>query len=198
VVPWALDLLDGKPPVIPEGEYMCWSYSDGPLVLTAAMRSGSSAIHAVLALDDRDDKLGISSGQAWKEWVRLSNWFGLCDNHIITTYSLLAAERGAPEQVPAVREVQLGSAWQDAYSQSFSTAEKELVLALAAAQVPVPEVGGESAEGDVLDFAWPHARVAVLFDTESETARVMADRGWTICPPDAERIAETLNTNGAR
>ncbi|PPJ30640.1 DEAD/DEAH box helicase [Nocardia nova] len=198
VVPWALDLLDGKPPTIPDGEYMCWSYTDGPLVITAAMRSASGPIHAVLALDDRDDELGISNGQAWKDWVRLSNWFGLCDNHMITAYSLLATQRGGPEPTPAVREVQLDSAWQAAYSQSFSTAEKELVRALAAAEVPVPEVGGESEEGEVLDFAWPQARVAVLFDTESEAARLMADRGWTICPPDAERIVEILNTNGAR
>ncbi len=196
VAPWALDLLDGRAPSIPAGNYACWSYSVGPLAITAALRADTKTIHAVLALDDRDEKLEALDGQGWKEWLRLSNWFGLCDNHIITTRSLLAANTEAPKETPTTSAAELNHDYQQAYGDAFSTAERELVLALASAQAPVPVVGGESDDGHALDLAWPQAQVVVLFDTESETAQVMTERGWTICPPDAGRIVEALTTNG--
>ncbi|MBO0852763.1 MAG: DEAD/DEAH box helicase [Nocardia sp.] len=196
VVPWALDLLNGRAPSIPAGDYACWSYSDGPLAITAALRNDQRNIHAVLALDDRDEKLEEREGLAWKEWLRLSNWFGLCDNHMITTRSLLSAAAEVPDMKPAPSAAELSPEWRQAYDEAFSSAEKALVLALAAAQAPVPVIGGESDEGYLLDLAWHQAHVVALFDIESEAAQVMTERGWTVCPADAEQIVETLNTNG--
>lgn len=201
VVPWALDLLDGRTPAIPTGDYACWSYSDGPLAITAAFRPDKKQVHAVLVLDDRDEKLEVLDGQAWKEWLRLSNWFGLCDNHVVSTRSLLGADEkataeAAPTERPEVDPSRWSPEWQQAYADAWSTGEKDLLRALVTARTPVPEIGGESEDGDVLDFAWPHAQVVVLFNTESEIAQAMADRGWTVCPPDPGQIVRTLNTNG--
>ena len=199
VVPWALDLLDGRTPNIPAGEYMCWSYSDGPLAITAAFRPNTKQLFAVLVLDDRGERLEIDGGQAWKEWLRLSNWFGLCANHTVSTRSLLSTDETAvTEVVPSepVEPAELGPEWQQALSDAWSPAEKELLRALATARTPVPEVGGESEDGEVLDFAWPGARVVVLFDTESDTAQAMAHRGWTVCPPEPAQIVRILSTNG--
>ncbi|WP_063065069.1 DEAD/DEAH box helicase [Nocardia violaceofusca] len=198
VVPWALDLLDGRTPSVPDGNYACWSYADGPLAITAALRTDTKTMHAVLALDDRDEKLETLDGQAWKEWLRLSNWFGLCDNHTITTRSLLATDVQIPKEQPALTASALSPQWQQVYGEAFSPAEKELVLALAAAQTPLPVIGGENDDGYVLDIAWPQQRVVMFFDTESETARLMAEDGWTVCPPDPGQIVATLNTNGVK
>ncbi|MFE9579953.1 DEAD/DEAH box helicase [Nocardia sp. NPDC006044] len=196
IAPWALDILDGKKPSVAAGTYACWSYSDGPLAVTAAMRMDTKTITSVLALDDRDEKLEVLDGKAWKEWVRLSNWFGLCDNHFVTTRSLIGTETVSPAPKPDTTGVHLTLEWEQVLAQTVTDAEKELVLALASASAPAPEIGAETDDGDVIDLAWPAARVGVLFDDASETVQTMAKLGWTICPPDPAQIIDALNTNG--
>ncbi len=187
-------LLDGHPAAFGDGTDMCWSYADGPLAVTAAMQPGSRAIHAVLALDDRDEALELGDGRAWKEWLRLSNWLGLADRHRVTTRSQLETGVGAPAVAPTA---DLTPDWQAVYDSTVSDAEKQLVIALAAADLPVPTVGYETDTGDVVDFAWGDVRVGVLLDTDEETAHTMSESGWTLCPPDAAQIAATL-TNGVK
>ena len=190
-----LDLLDGKSPDFGDGVDMCWSYVEGPLVATAAMRPGTRTTNAVLALDDRDDRLEVLEGQAWKEWLRLSNWLGLSRNHRITTRSLLEANASAPAATPTSAD--LPFVWRVIFEATVSDAEKQLVLALAAAGVPTPELGYETDEGGVVDFAWEDQRIGVLLESDDDTAHTMSEAGWTLCPPDAERIAAALQNEMA-
>ena len=186
----ALDVLNGESPDFGDGVDMCWSYVDGPLVATATMRPDTRTTNAVLVLDDRDDRLEILDGHAWKEWLRLSNWLGLSGNHRITTRSLLEQNTAAPESVPTAAD--LPHVWRAVFDATVSDGEKQLVLALAAAGVPVPELGYETEDGYVVDFAWADSAVGVLLEPDDDAAHTMSNAGWTVCPPDAEAIATAI------
>ncbi|WP_338836935.1 DEAD/DEAH box helicase [Gordonia polyisoprenivorans] len=186
----ALDLLDGKSPDFENGADMCWSHVEGPLVVAATMRPGTRTTNAVLALDDRNDRLEILDGQAWKEWLRLSNWLGLSSNHRITTRSLLEGNASAPATTPTSAD--LPYAWRVIFDATVSDTEKKLVLALAAEGLPTPELGYETDAGEVVDFAWEAQRIGVLLDSDDDTAHTMSDAGWTMCPPDVEAIAAAI------
>lgn len=194
IASWALDLIEGKQSQIAAGEYACWSYTDGPLTITAALRKDKKAVDAVLALDDRDESLELREGHAWKEWVRLANWFGLAD-HVITTRSLLATNSTVPDRGPDATGADLTPAWQAVYDDTISDAERELVLGLAAAGAPVPELGVETDRGDVIDIGWADVRIGVLIESP-DAAPTMTEQGWTICPADPAELVEALKTNG--
>ncbi|MFZ2528423.1 MAG: DUF262 domain-containing protein [Rhodococcus sp. (in: high G+C Gram-positive bacteria)] len=87
--------------------------------------------------------------------------------------------------------------WQALLDATVSDVEKQLVLALAAADLPVPALGYETDDGDVVDFAWDDLRIGVLLDADSDTAHTMSESGWTLCPPDAEQIAAALKNGVA-
>ncbi|MET7773568.1 Zn-binding domain-containing protein [Nocardia sp. NPDC005366] len=193
---WALDLIDGRDASIPPGTHACGSYTDGPLTVTVSMRPDTKTVSAVLVLDDRDDAVGANDGAAWREWLRLSNWFGLRDAHLVTTRNLLAGDPTAPEPKADTATDALGPQWQTLYAESISDAERALVRALAEAGVPLPAQGFETDDGDVVDIAWPSARVGVLFDGGDDATTTLADQGWTVCPPEMAPIMAALTANG--
>ncbi|GAA4674545.1 DEAD/DEAH box helicase [Gordonia humi] len=186
----ALSLASGAPAAFGSGADMCWSITDGPLAVTAAMHPGTHTTNAVLVLDDRDESLEIHDGRAWKEWLRLSNWLGLSPNNRVTTMSLLEEDASAP--TGATSAPALSADWQEVFDSTISEVEKKLVSALAAADLPVPELGYETESGDVVDFAWPDTLVGVVFDLDDATAHMMSESGWTLCPPDAEAVAAAI------
>ncbi|MEV6324928.1 DEAD/DEAH box helicase [Nocardia sp. NPDC051787] len=191
---WALALLDGRDAAIPSGNHACASYTYGPLTVAAAMRPDIETVSAVLVLDDRDDALG--TGDGWREWLRLSNWFGLCDTHLVTTRSLVAGDTTAPEPRTDNTTDDLGPEWETLYDTSISDAERALVLDLAGAGTPLPAQGFETDDGEVVDIAWPGARVGVLFDGGEAATNTLTDQGWTVCPPETARIVAALTANG--
>ena len=169
---------------------MCWAFADGGVTVTAGVHTMSDPPRAVLAVDDRDDRIANLDGKAWKEWLRLSNWLGLSDRHRVCTYSLLAAIPAAA--VTDVDEVTLPAQWQAVLNEAVSDAERDLIRALAEAGVAVPALGYETDDGEVIDLAWADARVGVSFDGEA-----VAD-GWTFCPANVAQIVAALKTNGVR
>ncbi|WP_037182158.1 DEAD/DEAH box helicase [Rhodococcoides fascians] len=190
----ARSLIDSSPVSFGDGTDMCWSYLDGPLAVTAAMLPGTRKINAVLVVDDRDEKLEILDGRAWKEWLRLSNWLGLSSNHLVTTRSLLEAGADSPA---AKHDAELTPEWKAVFDSTVSDAEKQLVVALAATDLPVPTVGFETDEGEVVDFAWRDLRIGVLFAPDDHLTNTMFEAGWTLCPPDAEEIAAAIENGVA-
>ncbi|MGC4960934.1 DUF262 domain-containing protein [Gordonia sp. DT101] len=108
------------------------------------------------------------------------------DRRSVNTDSPLHADTGNPASVA------LGPPWQELFDATVSDVEKRLVVALAATELPVPTVGYETDEGDVVDFAWPDSRVGVLLDPDDDAANTLALKGWTLCPPDAAQIAAAL------
>jgi ATP-dependent helicase YprA (DUF1998 family) len=180
-------VLNGSAPFSEVGSDMCWTYAVGGVTVTAGVRSTTEPPRAVLAIDDRDDRLELLDGKAWKEWLRLSNWLGVSDRHRVTTHSLLAVEPSAPE-VPET--VALAPEWQTIFDEAVSDTERELITALADAEVTVPELGYETDGGDVIDMAWVDARIGVSFES-GETPH-----GWTLCPADVEQVVAMLQSNG--
>ncbi|QCB52930.1 DEAD/DEAH box helicase [Rhodococcus sp. PAMC28707] len=187
----AVRLLDGASAAFGDGVDMCWFHVDGPLSITAAMHHDSRKIKAVLVVDDRDEKLEVHDGRAWKEWLRLSNWLGLSRNHHITTRSLVEAGASAPAAAPVA---ELTAEWQAVYDSTVSDAEKKFVIELAATDLPVPIVGFETDDGEVVDFAWRDMRIGVLFAPDDATTNTMSEAGWTLCTPDIEQIAVALRS----
>ncbi|SMG55763.1 Distinct helicase family with a unique C-terminal domain including a metal-binding cysteine cluster [Rhodococcus rhodochrous J3] len=194
----ALAALNGSRPFTGSGTDMCWALTEGTLTVTAAVTSPADrSATAVLALDDRDEVLDNLDGRAWKEWLRLSNWLGIADRHRITTRSLLESSptpvsTGVPQEQPLPYE------WQSLLDETVSEAERILIRALVSAdpRVPVPLLGYETDEGEVLDLAWEGHRIGVLLDESVTEATTMADTGWTLCPPEAAQIVAVLKTNG--
>lgn len=183
-----LAALDGANPFGTAGADMCWAFADGGVAVTAGVHTSSEPPRAVLAVDDRDERLESLDGKAWKEWLRLSNWLGISDPSRVTTRTLLTS---APVAGPAeVGEPELAAEWQVLFDAAVSDSERDLIRALAAAGAAAPELGYETADGEVLDMAWASGRVAVVFD-EGESVD-----GWTLCAPDVDKIVEALKLNG--
>jgi ATP-dependent helicase YprA (DUF1998 family) len=182
----AIAALDGTPPFPEPGVDVCWMFADGGVAVTAGVHVTAEP-RAVLAVDDRDAQLEILDGKAWKIWLRLSNWLGICGRHRISTRSLLMLTP-TPVAVPA--EAGLSGEWQTLYDEAVSDAERDLIRALAEAGVAVPVLGYETDDGDVLDLAWRDGWVGVVFDPAADMP------GWTLCPPDVDEIVGALKTNG--
>ncbi|MGK2880530.1 MAG: DEAD/DEAH box helicase [Mycobacterium sp.] len=187
----AIAALDGTAPFTDPGSDVCWTYVAGGLTVTASVKTTADPPRAVLAVDDRDDRLEHLSGAAWKEWVRLSNWLGISDPGRVTTRTLLdTAPAAGPD---GVQDAALPAQWQALLDETVSDAERSLIRALAEHGTAAPVLGFETPDGDVLDLAWSDARIAVVFDGGAEAA---TPEGWTLCPPDAARIIEALTANG--
>ncbi|MGO4442195.1 DEAD/DEAH box helicase [Mycobacterium sp. 2YAF39] len=180
-------VLEGSPPFTEAGIDVCWTYVAGGVTVATGVHSTTEPPRAVLAVDDREDRLELLDGQAWKEWLRLSNWLGVSDRHRVTTHSLLVAAPSAPD---VTETVDLAPEWQTIFDEAVSDTERELIIALADAGVAVPELGYETDRGDVIDMAWVDARIGVSFES-GETPR-----GWTLCPADVEQVVAMLQSNG--
>ncbi|SLI20767.1 helicase [Mycobacteroides abscessus subsp. abscessus] len=160
------------------------------------MRPDPMTITAVLVLDDRDHALESDNGAGWREWLRLSNWFGLRDNHVVTARSLLAHDPTAPDLRSDTVADDLPPEWQRLVDESISDAERALIRDLSGAGVPLPAQGFETDDGEVVDLAWPGARVGVLFDRGAIATNTLTDQGWTVCPPEMTPIIAALTANG--
>jgi hypothetical protein len=87
-------------------------------------------------------------------------------------------------------EISLPTEWKTVFDEAVSDAERDLIRALAEAGAAIPTLGYETDDGEVIDLAWPDARVGVRFD-EGATAE-----GWTFCPADVPQILAALKSNG--
>ena len=185
----AISVLDQSAPFPKAGTDVCWAYANSGIAITAGARSTTEPPRAVLAVDDRDDRLELLDGQAWKEWLRLSNWLGISEHHRVGTHSTLSAAPVLAAEF--VREDSLPGEWQKVYDEAVTDGERELIRALADVGAAVPELGYETDNGGVLDMAWAGARVGVIFGGEADAV------GWTLCAPDAGEILAALKANGA-
>jgi hypothetical protein len=73
--------------------------------------------------------------------------------------------------------------WRQVY-QAAVGAERDVVLALARAGVPLPELGFESDGGIPISIAWPSRMVASDFDVEPDDRRELEADGWTVLSID--------------
>jgi hypothetical protein len=73
--------------------------------------------------------------------------------------------------------------WASTYSSAVGT-ERELVLALAEAGIPRPEVGFESPGGIPISFAWPGQSLACDFGLHSADRAELEAEGWRVLTLD--------------
>ena len=65
----------------------------------------------------------------------------------------------------------------------------ELVRAVAAFGLPIPEAGHEVDDGEyVVDLAWPDRHIAVSVDDDEERDAWLVAHGWTVVPPEAAAV----------
>lgn len=112
-------------------------------------------------MDDRDDRLKLLDGKAWKEWLRLSDWTGISERHRVGTHSTLSAVPTMTTEV--LREDTLPAEWQKVRDEAVTDFERDLIRALADIGAAVPELGYETDDGGVLDMAWADARIRCGF-----------------------------------
>jgi hypothetical protein len=79
--------------------------------------------------------------------------------------------------------------WVALYEAAFGS-ERELLVALAEAGTPRPEVGFESAGGVPISIAWPDRLIAADIGFEPEDLLELRAEGWKVLPP--EELANAL------
>ena len=98
---------------------------------------------------------------------------------------LSAAAETDVVEIPAL----LPRDWVALYKAAFGS-ERELLVALAEAGAPRPEVGFESAGGVPISIAWPDRLIAADVGFEPEDLLELKAEGWKVLP--AERLAGAL------
>lgn len=79
--------------------------------------------------------------------------------------------------------------WVALYEAAFGS-ERELLVALAEAGAPRPEIGFESAGGVPISIAWPDRLIAADVGFEPEDLLDLKAEGWKVFPP--EKLAKAL------
>ncbi|GAA1941672.1 DEAD/DEAH box helicase [Microbacterium aoyamense] len=171
-----------------------WVTAAGPLVSATRLKGGGATDFA-LVLDDRDEALADAGfDHAWRLWLHLSNvvgWRADMSGVEITTLSRLAAATPLSAAAPGVTPTgatELPSEW--ASLAAYATgAERHVIDRLAAASIPLPEMGVEVGGGIPISFAWADARVAISLDLQDGEADSLTSDGWTLLDPQSDDLA---------
>ena len=154
-----------------------------------------------LIVDDRSEYLITEAGQdGWRQWLRLANVFGFSQYSTgIGTFTDAidgSLEASAPPDDDLPSTSGLTPEWSRLHDSALSAVERELIVALATAGVPMPVQGYETADGTPLDLAWPTLRMAVTTDVGKGEA------DWTIIALDDDtaidqiKVAVEVGANG--
>jgi ATP-dependent helicase YprA (DUF1998 family) len=184
------DELVGTPP-------SAWAWQQDTMVLLAR-KAGDvpNAIEVGLVLDDSDDKLGPDHVEAWRGWLRLSNFLNLRTRPTtVTVTSVVGA--AAPSGVSEEIEGGVPEGLREAYELAASEMERRLMLDLHAAGVEPATYGYETEEGIPLSVSWPDRRIVVDLDLPEADAADLRETGWTIVKADPESIGAALAKEGA-
>ncbi len=158
--------------------------------LGVMVRSKGSAVSIAAVLDDSAAAVDHHDFRSsWRQWLSLGNSLQLPTISVRwTTRSLaVAGQVRAAESEPDTPTVAVG--WRPALSVAETVARRELVAALAAADVPPPGELGEEIEGVLVDLCWPGRRIAVIYDgIDSELSAEFADAGWRLVAARLEDI----------
>jgi ATP-dependent helicase YprA (DUF1998 family) len=195
----ALSAVDGTLQESATGDTLVWRLG-GLAVAIRMPESSMSSTEVAVVLDDRDSVLSEHSKDEWREWLRWSNLLNFRSLPTeITSRKHLTSLEGTPA-VEADRVVAdglpagLSGPWLDAY-EDVSATERELMVSLATAGLPVPEIG-EEVDGVPVEISWPSAKVAVKTGMTREEQNELSQAGWVLCEPDADSVRAGLQTEG--
>jgi hypothetical protein len=88
--------------------------------------------------------------------------------------------------------VTLSGVWGALHVEALTPEEKQLVAALAAAELSAPELGHEATDGLPLEVSWPDRRIAVDFDLTDTDREALVLDGWTLVDADVDAIKNAL------
>ncbi|WP_068403108.1 DEAD/DEAH box helicase [Kribbia dieselivorans] len=176
-----------------EGDRSLWTWrSDTLTVVARNAHENGEATEIAVVLDDRPDQLGQEHRQAWQDWLRLSNLLNLrLQNAYITAYSLADSARITSAAEPTA----LPEPWESLRNEATGD-EQELLVDLAHAQIAVPVLGFETADGIPIDLAWPDQRVAVPLSLDEGAKLELVAEGWRLVEADVPAISAALAAEG--
>jgi hypothetical protein len=181
--------LAGTPP-------SAWAWQRDTVVLYARQHGTVNGASEVgLVLDDRDDRLGPEHADAWRAWLRFSNYLNLRKLPTsITVSSLVGSQKAAA--VGAEAEDEVPAELREDYDLA-SMAERRFMLQIHAAGLPRATYGFETESGLPLSISWPDQQVAVAVEMEASDVRELVDDGWRVVEPDVEALREALLGSGS-
>ena len=198
----ALRLINpGRPLPLNHGSAQAWWWSDGPA--GCLTRISGELLDVAVVLDDRDEKLAEDHyGDAWREWLRISNALNLRaqPTWITTVTDVLDQAVSRPAKAaPAADGSRLPPDWETARDLTMEGTERTFFeqvarLGLRAEQrlIAVPVVGYETDDGIPIDFAWPDASVAVCFDMGADDCQDLESHGWHVYADDPAAVVDAL------
>lgn len=188
-------------------------WTSGPLSVLCAPQEDRSKFDVAVVLDDRAEAVAADGfADAWREWLQISNIFGLRSATAATEITTIQAvlETVGSSDVAEATSTSAGAGGVDTgheaedipgewavliNGEDLNRSELEFARSLFAAGVdPVPEWGIETKEGVTLDFAWPEQRIAVLIEPLDGDADELRDDGWTLVSADADTVKTELAT----
>jgi hypothetical protein len=188
----ALRVLDDQP--LGSGDSDGWVWRYGAAVLVARVDDAdTTAVSAALVLDDRPAALtGGTHPKAWREWLRLANLLNLRPATRIEAVTNLHAAPPLAQPTLATSPIEtLTAGWYQAME--LATAEERpLLLAYAAAGLPVPDVGEETDSGLPLAIAWKDQQGVVDIVLEPGDRIELENTGWHVAAPDVNAVRAAL------
>ena len=191
----ALADLDGTLAETADGDTLVWRFGGIAVAIRMPASSATSTEIAVL-VDDDQSALSEHSKEAWREWLRWSNLLNFRSLPTeITSRRHLKSATGvstvdAQPTADVAADIGLSGEWLDAY-QEVRASERELMVAVAAANLPVPDIG-EEVNGMPLEISWPASKVVVDTGMELDEREDLTNAGWTVCEPDTDSIRAAL------
>jgi ATP-dependent helicase YprA (DUF1998 family) len=191
----AVAAIDGGLQQHPSGNTVAFSF--GGFGFAVHMPVGPDATEIAVVIDDDDHALGADAKDSWREWLRWSNLlnFRLLPTVITTRRHAMPAVPAKPAVAPAPPEGELSGVWLDAYNEIVDPAGRELIQLLAHAQLPAPVIG-EEVDGIPVEISWPQRKVAVGVGLDDDERHDLVRSGWTLCEPDVDAIAGSLQPEG--
>ncbi|SOC50279.1 protein of unknown function [Blastococcus aggregatus] len=192
----AMRTLDGGPVTADEGVFG-WAWTSDTVALAARVADpANGSAEVAVVLDDRTDRLGDSHRSAWHDWLRLSNLLNLrTAATVISTRTRITSstETSSSAALPAAT---LPAQWQELY-ENGTALERELLVALAEADVAVPRQGEETPEGIVLSLSWPDQRVVVDINFSDEDRADLHGAQWQVVAPEVDAVRAALTVEGS-
>lgn len=164
------------------------------LEATAFAAKDLSNLQVLMRLDEAQSGDKENWKRAWRESLRLANFFQFVDGF---EWRTSRGEAGGKYQWLAGEEIPLLAQHAGTWGTDLSLVARELrslCSELATLDVPEPEFGFElpAVSGEIVataELAWPESRVALLLDAEMDGKKFFVDSGWKVFEPGTQAAA---------
>lgn len=177
------------------GNTLVWRY--GGFAAAIRMSPGSqTSTEVAVVMDDADEALNEHAKDPWREWLRWGNLLNFRSLPTeITSRAALLEGLATPTPEPAVEPEPVAASgltgpWRDVYDE-VSASERELVAMLAAAELPIPDIG-EEFRGIPLEISWPDHKVVVDIGIADDEREQLSAAGWALTAAETDAVKAAL------